>query len=49
MMLYLFIASVLASNLMGNISLDYGGNFNSILNYKDFHHAIEMLFVNMTG
>lgn len=48
-MLYLFIASVLASNLMGGIARDFGGNLNDILNYKDFHHSIEMLFVNMTG
>lgn len=47
--LYLFICAILASNLMGNISADYSGSFTTMLNYQDFHHAIETLFVNLSG
>lgn len=49
LLLYLFIASILASNLMGNISSDFGGNMNSVINYSTFHNAFETLFVNLTG
>ena len=49
LMLYLFIASILASNLMGQIESDYSSTFDTIINYKDFHNAIETLFVNLSG
>jgi hypothetical protein len=40
LLLYLFIAAILASNIMGGIVKDYSGAFSSILNYQDFHNSI---------
>ena len=49
LLLYLFISSILASNLMGTISYDYGGNMNDLINYSTFHKALTTLFINLTG
>ena len=49
LLLYLFISSILASNLMGEIAYDYGRNINEVFNYSTFHKAIQTLFVNLTG
>lgn len=49
LLLYLFVSSILASNLMGNIASDFGGNMNQVLNYGTFFNAFETLFVNLTG
>lgn len=47
--LFLFITSILASNLMGDLYGDYSQTFDTIINYKHFHNAIETLFVNLSG
>jgi hypothetical protein len=47
--LFLFISSVLASYLLGNIEYDYAGNIDDIRNFSDFHHSIQTLFIITTG
>lgn len=49
LLLYLFISSILASNLMGNIASDFGGNMNDVINYDTFFSSLETLFVNLSG
>lgn len=49
LLLYLFISSILASNLMGKISYDYAGVMSDLVNYSTFHKAFTTLFINLTG
>lgn len=47
--LYLLISSVISSTLFGNLIDDYTLMINQDSNFKDFHHALQMLFICLTG
>lgn len=47
--LFLFISSVLASTLFGDIVSDYAGNFDDISNFSNFHSSFQLLFIMTTG
>ncbi len=49
MALFLFIFSVLAAYLFGNIVGDYTGTFDEWRNFSDFHHSLQTLFIITTG
>lgn len=47
--LFLFISSVLASTLFGDIKSDYAGHFDDISNFNNFHSSFQLLFIMTTG
>ena len=47
--LYLLISSVISSTLFGNLIEDHTLMITPDTNFRDFHHALQMLFICLTG